>query len=265
MSSSPTPYPDINSVLTRLLADVRQILGDRLVGMYLGGSLALGDFVLGRSDIDFDVVVTELLPDNVVSALFEMHQRLAASESPWGDELEGSYLPLEALRHLDQYIGASFPRVERAETLSVRRHDGGSLVNLYVLRENGIVLTGPAPKSLIDPISPAVLREAALEVFAHWWVPMVRDDSRLRGDPGYQVYAVLTMCRVPYTVRFGTVAAKSVAARWGRDDLGARWAVLIDEALAWRNGEPFDHLGETVKMIRYVAEERLGFSPSGYR
>ena len=121
MSSSPTPYPDINSVLSSLLADVRRILGDRLVGVYLDGSLALGDFVLGRSDIDFDVVITELLPDKVVSALFEMHQRLAANELPWGDELEGSYLPLEALRHLDQCIGASFPRVERYETLSVRR------------------------------------------------------------------------------------------------------------------------------------------------
>ena len=259
MSSSPTPYPDINSVLSSLLADVRRILGDRLVGVYLDGSLALGDFVLGRSDIDFDVVITELLPDKVVAALFEMHQRLSANELPWGDELEGSYLPLEALRHLDQYIGASFPRVERYETLSVRRHDGGSLVNLHVLREHGVVLTGPAPKSLIDPIPPTALRAAAVEVLANWWAPMVRDPAgltRLRDDPGYQVYAVLTMCRVPYTVRFGAVAAKSAAARWAEEELGPRWKRLIDEALAWRNGGPFDHLAETVEMIQYVADAK---------
>ena len=252
----PTPYPAINSVLARLVADVRRVLGDRLVGMYLGGSLALGDFVLARSDIDFDVVVTERLPDNVVSALFEMHQRLATSELAWGDELEGSYLPLEALRHLDQYIGASFPRVERYETLSVRRHDGGSLVNLHVLREHGVVLTGPTPKSLIDPISPPALRGAAAEVLANWWAPIVRDPSRLQNDPGYQVYAVLTMCRGPYTVRFGTVAAKSAAARWAREGFGIRWKPLIDEALAWRNGEPFDHVAEAVEMIQYVADAK---------
>ena len=40
------------------------------------------------------------------------------------------------------------------------------------------------------------------------------------------------------------------------EELGPRWKRLIDEALAWRNGEPFDHLAETVEMIQYVADAK---------
>jgi hypothetical protein len=61
----PTPYSDVNAVLDGLLSGVKQILGPRFVGMYLGGSLATGDFDPLRSDIDFLVVTTEDLPEDV--------------------------------------------------------------------------------------------------------------------------------------------------------------------------------------------------------
>ncbi len=44
MSTNPTPYPDVNAVLHRLLAEVQAVLGERFVGLYLYGSLAGGDF-----------------------------------------------------------------------------------------------------------------------------------------------------------------------------------------------------------------------------
>ena len=53
-----TPYPEINCVLEELLSRVRAILGRRFVGMYLDGSLAIGDFEADKSDLDF-VVVTD--------------------------------------------------------------------------------------------------------------------------------------------------------------------------------------------------------------
>jgi hypothetical protein len=53
-----TPYPQINAVLQELLSGVRAILGRRLVGMYLDGSLGIGDFDPDKSDLDF-VVVTD--------------------------------------------------------------------------------------------------------------------------------------------------------------------------------------------------------------
>jgi hypothetical protein len=45
-------HPEVNSVLQKLLSGVRALLGDHFVGMYLDGSLAIGDFEPGKSDLD---------------------------------------------------------------------------------------------------------------------------------------------------------------------------------------------------------------------
>ena len=49
---SPTPYQDLNVVLTRLVGGVQTALGATFVGAYLQGSFAVGDFD-EHSDVDF--------------------------------------------------------------------------------------------------------------------------------------------------------------------------------------------------------------------
>ena len=39
---------------------------------------------------------------------------------------------------------------------------------------------------------------------------------------GYQAYAILSMCRVLYTLEFGTVVSKPAAARWAQGTLDER-------------------------------------------
>ena len=95
---SPTPYDDINSFLQILLDKVRAVLGDYFTGMYLYGSLATGDFNRGRSDIDFLVVTSEVLPDNLVSDLETMHTGTHESGLEWATKLEGAYIPIDAMR-----------------------------------------------------------------------------------------------------------------------------------------------------------------------
>lgn len=53
----PTPYPDLNTVLQDLVTSIQEILTDNLVGAYLQGSFAVGDFDI-HSDVNF-IVVTE--------------------------------------------------------------------------------------------------------------------------------------------------------------------------------------------------------------
>ena len=76
MADSPTAYPEVNVVLRELLPGVREILGDRLVGTYLTGSLAAGDFDR-HSDVDFVTVTENEVGGEVFSALDALHQRPA--------------------------------------------------------------------------------------------------------------------------------------------------------------------------------------------
>jgi len=249
----PTPYPDVNALLHELLSSVQTILGSHFVGMYLYGSLASGDFAPHKSDIDFVVVTANELPDEMLPALEAMHARIAASGSRWATELEGSYISQHALRRYDP-THALHPHIDRGGgTLGVEQHDSDWVIQRHILREHGVVLAGPAPQTLIAPVLPNELRRAVLEILCGWWAPMLTDSTRLH-SPGYRAYAILTMCRMLYTLQHGTVVPKPVAARWAQESLGERWAALIRRALAWPHDAQSDNLNETLGFIRYTLE-----------
>jgi hypothetical protein len=104
-----------------------------------------------------------------------------------------------------------------------------------VTREHGITLAGPAPTELVDEVPDADLRDearATLAGYARWtlepqeWVPSGMNRWK-------QVYAVVTLCRVLYTLEHGVVVSKRHAGEWARGRL-PEWRDLIDAALADR-------------------------------
>jgi len=97
---APTPYPDVNRILTLLLSSVKENLGNHFTGMYLFGSLANGGFDKD-SDIDVLVVTNDEISEKLFSALHAMHVRIAEIDSPWAIQLEVSYIPQNALRRFD--------------------------------------------------------------------------------------------------------------------------------------------------------------------
>lgn len=228
----PTPYADVNIVLRDFLSGVQAILGSRFRGMYLSGSLALGDFAAHRSDIDFIVVTDGELSDDRFVALQGLHAGFDASGSPWATEVEVAYIPQDALRRYDP-ARARHPHIERGETLVMDHFHSDWILQRYILREHGVVVAGPDPRTLIDPVDAHDLRRAVAALGTSWLEPARHDPLALR-HRGYQAYMVLTLCRMLYTLNFGAVVPKPVAARWAQKALGERWAALIEQALTWR-------------------------------
>jgi predicted nucleotidyltransferase len=252
-----TPYPAINTMLERLQVKVRNILGDQFIGLYLYGSLAIGDFDPQKSDIDFVVVTAGELSSGTVAELKAMHEDLVAEASKWGAELEGSYISRQALRRYNpEHIW--HPHIDRGNSgLVIERHDTDWIVQRFVLREHGRVISGPDPRTLIDPISATDLRRAVLG-FLWWWQQQLEDTQRVaRSD--YQAYAVLTMCRVLYTLKNGDVLSKPAAAHWALSHLDRRWSPLIQRAQTWHPEMEMDRLEETLDFIRYTLHRSREF------
>jgi hypothetical protein len=184
-----------------------------------------------------------------------MHRRLAASGSPWAHRVEGSYYPREALRRYDA-SNATHPKMEAPEAFpTMKRHRTNTVIHRYMVREHGVVLFGPDPRILIDPVTPDDLRHALLELMPTWWAPMLTDPTRLEYS-GYQTYAVLTMCRVLYTMERGEVVSKPVAARWAlsQPELARRWSGLIERALAWSGPSQEAEVEETQALIDFTLQ-----------
>jgi hypothetical protein len=249
----PTPYPEVNAALELVLAGARSVLGDYFAGMVLHGSLAGGDFNPATSDVDVLVVTTDDLPAEMLPALRSMHARITASGLDWATKMEVSYIPRRALRRFDPR-DAQHPALRVDGSFDVDGHGNEWVIQRHVIRERGIALAGPDPRTLIDPIGPDDLRRAVRGLLREWWEPQLTDHSHLVGVAGdeYQAYAILTMCRMLYTFEHGAVVSKPAAARWAIESLSGPWAGLIEQALAWRHGMPLDRLSETLDFIRYT-------------
>ncbi len=258
MTGDVTPHPEVNALLEQVLAEAQSVLGPRFLGMYVEGSLANGDFDQD-SDIDFVVVTAQPVGEADFQALQAVHRRLSALDTPWAIQLEGFYVGKEQLRRYDPALDGPCPNIERGSGERLKLvHLGPTWdVHRWVLRERGIVLAGPQPRALIDPVAPEQLRQvmrSALE----GWAAQVQDEPDWQAWRGAQSYVVLTICRILYTLQTGAVASKPTAARWVQQTLDARWSPLIERAWYGRRhpGQPAEaqDVAQTLEMVRWAVE-----------
>ena len=227
-----TAYPELDAVLRELVDGAQAILGESFCGAYLQGSFALGD-ADEESDVDFLVVTHDEAGDDRAAELQAMHRRIYALETPWAQHLEGSYPRREALRRVDP---ARLPwlYLDNGATELVRDNHCNTAVVRWTLREHGVVLAGPDPKSLVDPVSADELRSEMLAA-AREWADWAREPHP-RFGPGamsrrQQSLLVLSFCRVLHTLETGSVTSKPEAGRWAFGALDREWASLIRRAL----------------------------------
>ncbi|MGI9167769.1 MAG: aminoglycoside adenylyltransferase domain-containing protein [Pyrinomonadaceae bacterium] len=244
-------------MLFELLSGVQTILRSRFIGLYLFGSLASGDFDRD-SDVDFIVVSENEISPDLFSALQGMHARIATIDSWCATQLDGSYISRHALRRYDP-ANAVHPHIDRdvGESLRMMQHDSDWIIQRQGLREQGLVVAGPALHTLIDPVLPRELRQAVLDLLHGWLAPMIDDPAPLK-TRGYQSYIVLTLCRMLYTLEFGTIVSKRAAAHSAQGTLDERWIPLIERACLGRQTPRVkteaDDVNSTLELIRYVLE-----------
>lgn len=249
-------HPKVDQLLQTLLAEAQTILGGQFVGMYLFGSLTSGDFDQD-SDIDVVVVTVDEISSDTFLALKGVHQRIYAGDSPWTIQLEVSYIPKGALRRYDP-TNALHPHIDRgSDEFFMMQHDESWIVQRHVLYERGITLTGPPPQTLIDPVMPEDLKQAMSVILDGWGTQLLEEPAEIR-QRGFQSYIVLSISRILYTLQFGTVVSKQVAARWAQENLGNRWVPLIEGTWEGRHNPGMDaspeDVNETLEFICFALE-----------
>ena len=253
MTPKPTIPPDIQALLDPLRAHMQSILGDKLVGLYVYGSLVTGDFNPDISDLDlFAALRSDLNPDDF-TALDAMHNQWAAAHPIWTGRLEIGYLSLHGLqtfRTEDSPMGNISP----GEPFHMIEAGHLWLTNWYVVRSNGIALYGPPPQDIVPPISVDEFQEA-VKAHVQGWREWINDVTERRPA---QAYAILTLCRALYTVKNGTQVSKLQAGAWAADQL-PQWSTFIHNAIEWRSNwrESVDDaatLSETRHFVAYMID-----------
>lgn len=249
-----TPYPGLDLVLAELLAAWQGILGGNLVGAYVQGSFALGSGDR-HSDCDWLVATEAALTEPEVAALGQMHRVIPTRAGHWYRELEGSYAPVKELASVD-HLGTRWLFNDHGHpTLEWDEHCNRAYTR-WILREHGLVLAGPQPRSFMSPVPATILRgEAATSL------PTLLDDLATWVDIDTlawgQRYAVATTCRILYTLEVAGVASKYGAVEWALRALEPRWRPLLgqvrDERIrGWEPAQP-PRAGEAEAARAFVA------------
>jgi hypothetical protein len=253
---APTPYPELNAVLSHLVDGARTALGDNFVGAYLQGSFAVGDYT-EFSDCDFIIVTARDLAPGEIEPLQALHA--AVHQLPyayWRKGLEGSYAPVAILRRLSDdprdppgeprgpdwadpgMSGASarhypFWYLDHGSDRLVRSEHDNTQVVRWCLREKGVVLAGPPPRELIDPVTPAALRA---EVSRTLDLVLALDLQPME-LVAWQAFWVGLFCRMLHTIATGQVWSKKAGFAWAEQALDPQWRGLIARAAAVRKGD----------------------------
>ncbi len=203
-------------------------LGTDLVGVYFVGSVALGGYVPGESDIDIAAVSNFALTDpqkqRVASAVvevsvacpargleFTLYRRDIVGSRPGGADFEvnangGPRMPTAV--HLDPTVEPGFWYV----------------LDRAIAHRSGLAISGPPAPGIFAEVPRSILLEAMYESMA-WH----------RAHERATLYSVLNACRAWRFAAEDVLGTKLEGAAWAR----VRWpdTGLIDAAVALRRGE----------------------------
>ncbi|HEY0459216.1 MAG TPA: aminoglycoside adenylyltransferase domain-containing protein [Pyrinomonadaceae bacterium] len=221
-------HPDVRLLLDDITAGLQSVLGQKLVGLYLYGSLVAGDFDYEISDIDLLAATETAVDGNELESLRKMHAELVKGRPAWDNRIETAYVSLEALQTF-KLRGSRIANISPGEPLHFLEAGRDWLLNWYFVRERSVTLRGAPPETIIAPVSKEEFIEA------------VRGQARERAETidgckhsrPYQAYLIMTVCRALYASQRGEQVSKRRAASWTALRFPGD-AALIESAFEWR-------------------------------
>jgi hypothetical protein len=187
----------VQQLLDGFVSSIRAVLPARAV--WLHGSLALGDFVLGRSDFDLVAVVESPVVDP--APLIEVHQALIKA-SPLAAKLHCTYVPVAelgdaSLRHPTFAQGRYFDR----PVSPVARRE---------LSLGDLALFGPSPSTLLPATTDEELAAFIRRDLREFWYPATGKRTCWYTDIWVDL-GMVTLARAATTLRDGRLITKQAA------------------------------------------------------
>jgi hypothetical protein len=240
--------PDVAAFGEQVTEVLARALGADLVGVYFVGSVALGGYVPGESDVDIAAVSGAALTDphkqSVAAAIIEasaacpargleftLYRREVAGARPAGAGFEvnangGPRMPTAV--HTDPATEPGFWYV----------------LDRAIAHRSGLAISGPPARRIFADVPRGTLLEAMGESMA-WH----------RAHEKATLYSVLNACRAWRFAAEDVLGSKLEGAAWAR----ARWPDpgLIDAAVALRRGEHATLGGPAVDALLAAVATRL--------
>lgn len=220
---------DYHKILHSISENYRNILKENLIGIYVHGSIALGCFNWDKSDIDFVVVVHEVLSHETKKKLMDFTVKLNEQAPPKGLEMSIVLKRYCKEFHYPTPFELHFSNIHKEWYHSnpddycehMQGEDKDLAAHFTIIRHVGIVLFGKHISGIFG------------EVASHYYLDSIKDDiqnakSDIIKNP---VYIVLNLCRVVAYIQEGLILSKKQGGEWGSKNLKRDYQSIINRAL----------------------------------
>ena len=221
----PVP-PEVQRYLEELTGRLSGALADSLLGVYVGGSLALGGYQQGTSDIDVAAVVRHAVPASSKARVIEglRHRSLPCPARGvefvlyWQPELRRR--PEQPGFELELNDGAHMPFAAhtRSDQRSVDAGDFWYGLDIAILHQSGVAVHGPPASDVFPPVPRAEVL-ALLDRSLDWHL---RQASTAGANARANALRSLYFVRHGWWVSKQTAVAELGTAPLDDDDLLAR-------------------------------------------
>jgi predicted nucleotidyltransferase len=216
--------PNSVDVTMRKLCSLLQThLADNLETIYVYGSIALGAYIEGSSDIDFLVLVRRPLTQSEVNAICEAHEEVE-KEFP-GTDIMGSYL-------LREDLGKSFTEIPVYASYfnkKINTNGEGADINpitLWVLQMQGICVYGEDIPFVYDTSLDELLSYVINNMNTYWvnWIvklenkletAVIMNHTEVEQIDDAVEWCTLGMLRQLFTIREHDITSKIGAGEYG--------------------------------------------------
>lgn len=199
--------------------------------LWVAGSLATGDYVLGVSDLDLVAVTSKPLSDQTLEQVVRIHGELDAGPAK-GMDVGCQYVNIDRL--LD--VTVKHPTWTHGEMLN----RGVSRVTRAELVLHGYPILGPPPPALLPTVTPDEVGAAAQAELAGYWSTAARRPQMFLRLPVMVDLGLTSMARARYAIATGELLTKTAAIEqacapaWLRADLRTRRRGESVKSPRWR-------------------------------
>jgi predicted nucleotidyltransferase len=207
VTQSATSLADARRFAEEIAAWFAEQLGDSLKAVILHGSVATGQYIPDKSDLDL-LVIADALDDAARLALTGFAQGIT---SQWSGKIDLRVVRTVVAKTpsrapaLEAFVEIGWAPTRCAVTFDIAV-EPDLIVEFFVCREDGISLHGPPAAQVIGEVPRDWVLEEADAALARW--------QAIGDDPAEAEFTVLTACRIWRFAMDGRRVSKQEAGEW---------------------------------------------------
>jgi hypothetical protein len=251
----------VEKVLHDYVSQLNSVYPNGVVGIYVTGSVALGDYYSNKSDIDFITVLKQAPATELLKRIKHVHQRIEQTHN--SPKLNGYYVTINGLNNKQ----ASFPSFFKNRMYFERPFELDK-VSLYEWRNYSYHVYGiPVAELQIEVELKDVITQLHQNINSYW-TSWIRKHSALGYGhilltlfPRLTEWGVLGVARQLYTMETGKITSKLNAGTYYLEAIPANLRDIMSVAIETRRinktqvKPSFKRAKETLNCMQFILSE----------